>query len=451
MSLPDITEGEWAAQRELIKQCAELATDEEEYNNMGCNNTLIGNPPPASAPACAEFPDDNTAEPTSEEPYKIGSVQDCVLTRATLDADGKPILCEKNSDCQGGDVCGKVGFCCYTDSPTGECVNDGVNCALVETGQQSCANHMICQASQVCGKAEGDQVACFEQTSNPRCEEIVECEAQDELGNDTDHRSDPAELAPEPVQAADPGMFPHQIDDDLEEGDTETEIPDIDSDPCPNDKDTNGNCTAGQIHKWCSYEAPDMPEAVDVTDKEDRHSKASSEDASSEKTSSFDFDPNFNWIYDIKPGPLGIPKPNLGVSAGVTATAKMKNLFGGSGEKTAYLINIALSLRLGLDPETNLCGLTSKNPDGSDSVVQVLGLDFLPYLTHAAEYIGTTTKTLRRAFERGLVQALHPLPDGPWVFERKELDRVQNLFNGRRLRDPAGPTVEQLNLVIPTT
>ncbi len=71
-------------------------------------------------------------------------------------------------------------------------------------------------------------------------------------------------------------------------------------------------------------------------------------------------------------------------------------------------------------------------------------------LTQAANYVGTTTKTLRRAFDRGLVAALHPLRDGPWVFEKKELDRVQKLLN-RSLKDPAGPAAEQMKLVIPTT
>lgn len=71
-------------------------------------------------------------------------------------------------------------------------------------------------------------------------------------------------------------------------------------------------------------------------------------------------------------------------------------------------------------------------------------------LTQAADYLGTATKTLRRAFDRGLVKALHPLPDGPWIFEKNELDRVQDLFK-RGLKDPAGPAAEQMNLVIPTT
>ena len=43
-------------------------------------------------------------------------------------------------------------------------------------------------------------------------------------------------------------------------------------------------------------------------------------------------------------------------------------------------------------------------------------------LTHAAAYSGVSTKTLRRAVERGEVKACHPLPDGPWIFKREDLD-----------------------------
>jgi DNA invertase Pin-like site-specific DNA recombinase len=71
-------------------------------------------------------------------------------------------------------------------------------------------------------------------------------------------------------------------------------------------------------------------------------------------------------------------------------------------------------------------------------------------LSQAADYVGIAPKTLRRAVERGVVVALHPLPDGPWVFEVSELDRTKNLLKVGP-NDPAGPPANQLSLAIPTT
>jgi DNA invertase Pin-like site-specific DNA recombinase len=42
-------------------------------------------------------------------------------------------------------------------------------------------------------------------------------------------------------------------------------------------------------------------------------------------------------------------------------------------------------------------------------------------LTEAAACLGVKPKTLRRAAERGDIEAMHPLPDGPWVFKREHL------------------------------
>ena len=76
-------------------------------------------------------------------------------------------------------------------------------------------------------------------------------------------------------------------------------------------------------------------------------------------------------------------------------------------------------------------------------------------LTQAAKHVGVSTVTLRRAVERGRIKAEHPLPDGPWVFRRHDLDDpdVLRLFEhlpGAR-RAPAEPLSEQLSFVIPTT
>jgi hypothetical protein len=44
-------------------------------------------------------------------------------------------------------------------------------------------------------------------------------------------------------------------------------------------------------------------------------------------------------------------------------------------------------------------------------------------LTQAADYLGICQSALRHAVERGEVEAMHPLPDGPWIFNREQLDQ----------------------------
>ncbi len=44
-------------------------------------------------------------------------------------------------------------------------------------------------------------------------------------------------------------------------------------------------------------------------------------------------------------------------------------------------------------------------------------------LTEAAKFLQLNPKTLRLAVERGKIQAQHPLPEGPWVFNRSALER----------------------------
>ena len=43
-------------------------------------------------------------------------------------------------------------------------------------------------------------------------------------------------------------------------------------------------------------------------------------------------------------------------------------------------------------------------------------------LTEAAHVLGISPPTLRNAVERGEIEADHPLPEGPWVFQRHALD-----------------------------
>ena len=43
-------------------------------------------------------------------------------------------------------------------------------------------------------------------------------------------------------------------------------------------------------------------------------------------------------------------------------------------------------------------------------------------LTTAAQFLGISSITLRRAVERSEIVAEHPLADGPWIFSRTTLE-----------------------------
>ena len=66
-------------------------------------------------------------------------------------------------------------------------------------------------------------------------------------------------------------------------------------------------------------------------------------------------------------------------------------------------------------------------------------------LTQAAAYVDLAPVSLRRVVERGGVPAMHPMPEGPWVFQREDLDdpgarrafrQVQNRRQGGGVQDP---------------
>jgi DNA invertase Pin-like site-specific DNA recombinase len=71
-------------------------------------------------------------------------------------------------------------------------------------------------------------------------------------------------------------------------------------------------------------------------------------------------------------------------------------------------------------------------------------------LTKAAAHLGLSAKTLRRAAERAEIEALHPLPDGPWIFSRVTLDGsaaralVERAHHGAQY--PTGPHPDQQSL-----
>jgi DNA invertase Pin-like site-specific DNA recombinase len=76
-------------------------------------------------------------------------------------------------------------------------------------------------------------------------------------------------------------------------------------------------------------------------------------------------------------------------------------------------------------------------------------------LTEAAALIGVSPKTLRLAVEGGKIPFIHPLPDGPWIFNRKDLsgpaiDTIVQQAKQRNTR-AAGPTPGQLSLDMTST
>jgi DNA invertase Pin-like site-specific DNA recombinase len=76
-------------------------------------------------------------------------------------------------------------------------------------------------------------------------------------------------------------------------------------------------------------------------------------------------------------------------------------------------------------------------------------------LTQAAAYARVSTTTLRKAAERGKIETLHPLSDGPWVFKREDLEgqAAQELFRRaqRHRQKPTEPDPGNRSLFCPTT
>jgi DNA invertase Pin-like site-specific DNA recombinase len=76
-------------------------------------------------------------------------------------------------------------------------------------------------------------------------------------------------------------------------------------------------------------------------------------------------------------------------------------------------------------------------------------------LNDAAAYLHVDPKTLRLASMSGQIEALHPLPDGPWLFSRAILDGApaKALVDRARKRagHPTGPDPDQQNLFPSTT
>ena len=76
-------------------------------------------------------------------------------------------------------------------------------------------------------------------------------------------------------------------------------------------------------------------------------------------------------------------------------------------------------------------------------------------LNEAARVLGISPRTLRLAVERGEIEAAHPLPDGPWVFQRQALEAPGAAALIARVRDrhhqPVIPNSQQRALVFSGT
>ena len=71
-------------------------------------------------------------------------------------------------------------------------------------------------------------------------------------------------------------------------------------------------------------------------------------------------------------------------------------------------------------------------------------------LTQAAAYLGVDRRTLRVALDRGQIKGLRPLPVGPWVLRRDDLDSPEAQAVSARARQRmgtlSGDVPGQLNL-----
>jgi DNA invertase Pin-like site-specific DNA recombinase len=76
-------------------------------------------------------------------------------------------------------------------------------------------------------------------------------------------------------------------------------------------------------------------------------------------------------------------------------------------------------------------------------------------LTEATALVGVSPKTLRLAAEQGRLSFSHPLPDGPWIFNRRDLCGtavIQLVEQARHRRSRgAGPNPKQLSLDLTST
>lgn len=71
-------------------------------------------------------------------------------------------------------------------------------------------------------------------------------------------------------------------------------------------------------------------------------------------------------------------------------------------------------------------------------------------LSESADHLGVSPRTLRLAAERVEIRGRHPLPEGPWVFNRNDLEsetaqRVKRRAQNRHRNGVAVPDPKQRN------
>ena len=67
-------------------------------------------------------------------------------------------------------------------------------------------------------------------------------------------------------------------------------------------------------------------------------------------------------------------------------------------------------------------------------------------LGDAARVLKVASKTLRLAAEAGVIEAVHPLPDGPWIFSRADLSSsAARTITDRARQNPRYPTGSHLD------
>ena len=77
-------------------------------------------------------------------------------------------------------------------------------------------------------------------------------------------------------------------------------------------------------------------------------------------------------------------------------------------------------------------------------------------LTQASKHLNISPSTLRHAAEKEIIPVLHPLPDGPWIFSRGDLDgeaakRLVDRTRQRTKKRGAARSPGQQNLGFPAT
>ena len=69
------------------------------------------------------------------------------------------------------------------------------------------------------------------------------------------------------------------------------------------------------------------------------------------------------------------------------------------------------------------------------------GIELWLNLNNAAQFLNVAPKTLRRAAEAGEIEAIHPLPNGPWIFARVALTTsAARSITERARQNPKYPT-----------